>query len=408
MMKGFMMIISVVSLIMLSQISAVAARVSSEEIALPPGDSLSAREMRRSRRASRNMRFSILGGPSYSPDFGLVIGGSALFTFRMDKSDLEVPRSVVPLAIAFMTKGGVKVVSKPQLFFAHDRFRIFGQFQYENYPDNFYGVGYVTNRDYVRGASTSLFRESELQINPLFLFRIRETDWFAGPYLDLSWERMSDVGVDMAVQEDYVAAGGDASGYQTMSLGLGFTVTLDSRDVPANAYRGVYFDFRAAAYNDFMGRNGAFSPFGRIDMDYRQYLSVGNRKTLAWTAQSHNVFGTVPLNRYSLSGSPFDLRGYYWGQYRDKSSHMVIAEYRQMINTDRTTWVKRMLNRLGFTAWAGCGFMGPQPFRIEGVLPNAGLGIRIEVQPRMNVRLDYGRNFINGQNLFYFNMTEAF
>lgn len=95
MMKGFMMIISVVSLIMLSQISAVAARVSSEEIALPPGDSLSAREMRRSRRASRNMRFSILGGPSYSPDFGLVIGGSALFTFRMDKSDLEVPRSVV-------------------------------------------------------------------------------------------------------------------------------------------------------------------------------------------------------------------------------------------------------------------------------------------------------------------------
>lgn len=117
MMKGFMMIISVVSLIMLSQISAVAARVSSEEIALPPGDSLSAREMRRSRRASRNMRFSILGGPSYSPDFGLVIGGSALFTFRMDKSDLELPRSVVPLAIAFMTKGGVKVVSKPQLFF---------------------------------------------------------------------------------------------------------------------------------------------------------------------------------------------------------------------------------------------------------------------------------------------------
>lgn len=78
-----------------------------------------------------------MGGPSYSPDFGLVIGGSALFTFRMDKSDLEVPRSVVPLAIAFMTKGGVKVVSKPQLFFAHDRFRIFGQFQYENFPDNF-------------------------------------------------------------------------------------------------------------------------------------------------------------------------------------------------------------------------------------------------------------------------------
>ena len=37
--------------------------------------------------------------------------------------------------------------------------------------------------------------------------------------------------------------------------------------------------------------------------------------------------------------------------------------------------------------------MGPTMGKIEGVLPNAGLGLRIEVQPRMNVRLDFGRNF---------------
>ena len=48
------------------------------------------------------------------------------------------------------------------------------------------------------------------------------------------------------------------------------------------------------------------------------------------------------------------------------------------------------------------------PGKIEGVLPNLGLGLRIEVQPRMNVRLDFGRDMVNKQNLFYFNMTEAF
>ncbi len=48
------------------------------------------------------------------------------------------------------------------------------------------------------------------------------------------------------------------------------------------------------------------------------------------------------------------------------------------------------------------------PGKIEGVLPNMGVGLRIEVQPRMNVRLDLGRNMVNKQNLFYFNMTEAF
>ena len=88
------------------------------------------------------------------------------------------------------------------------------------------------------------------------------------------------------------------------------------------------------------------------------------------------------------------------GQYRDKSSHVVMAEYRQMINTDKGNWVKRMLNHVGY--------VGPNPGKIEGVLPNMGVGLRIEVQPRMNVRLDLGRNMVNKQNLFYFNMTEAF
>ena len=96
------------------------------------------------------------------------------------------------------------------------------------------------------------------------------------------------------------------------------------------------------------------------------------------------------------------------GQYRDKSSHIALVEYRQMFNNDRSNRLKKILSHLGFVAWGGCGFMGPTPGKIEGVLPNAGLGLRIEVQPRMNVRLDFGRNFINRQNLFYFNMTEAF
>ena len=146
----------------------------------------------------------------------------------------------------------------------------------------------------------------------------------------------------------------------------------------------------------------------RDRIDYRQYKSLGKRRVLAWTAQTKNVFGDVPLTQYALTGTPFDLRGYYMGQYRDKSSHVVMAEYRQMLNTDRSTWVKRMLNHIGFVAWTGCGFMGPTPGKIEGVLPNYGVGLRIEVQPRMNVRLDLGKNTVNNQMLFYFNMTEAF
>ena len=69
---------------------------------------------------------------------------------------------------------------------------------------------------------------------------------------------------------------------------------------------------------------------------------------------------------------------------------------------------KAYVASFGFCCLGRVRFMGPTMGKIEGVLPNAGVGLRIEVQPRMNVRLDFGRNFANDQSLFYFNMTEAF
>lgn len=78
---------------------------------------LSKRELRRERVAKRNLHYNILGGPSYTPDFGLLVGGSALMTFRMNPSDTTQRRSIVPMAIALMFKGGLNLMTKPQLFF---------------------------------------------------------------------------------------------------------------------------------------------------------------------------------------------------------------------------------------------------------------------------------------------------
>lgn len=367
---------------------------------------LSKKELRRQRVAKRNLHYNILGGPSYSPDFGAILGGSALLTFRMNPSDTTQLRSVVPMAVAFMFKGGINLFTKPQLFFKGDRFRIFGKFTYKNTEENFYGIGYATNKDYERGEHTSQYRYSGIQVNPWFLFRLGKSNFFAGPQVDLNYDRWTKPAEGLLQEPSYVEAGGGTDGYRNFSSGLGFLLTYDSRDVPANAYQGLYLDVRGMAYSKIIGSDRNFS---RLELDYRQYKSVGNRKVIAWTAQSKNVFGNhIPLTQYSLTGTPFDLRGYYMGQYRDKSSHIVMAEYRQMFNTDRSNWIKKMVHHLGFVAWTGCGFMGPTMGKIEAVLPNFGVGLRIEVQPRMNVRLDIGKNTVNNQTLFYFNMTEAF
>lgn len=371
----------------------------------PTAPGLSKRELRRQRVAKRNLHYNILGGPSYTPDFGLLIGGSALMTFRMNPSDTTQRRSVLPVSIALLFEGGLNLMTRPQLFFEGDRFRIFGVFSYKNTLENFYGIGYTTNKDYPRGKETSEYRYSGVQVNPWFLFRLGKSDFFAGPQVDFNYDKITKPAPGVVEQPSYIDAGGTANGYSNLSSGLGFLLTYDTRDIPANAYKGTYLDFRGMMYNKGFGSDNNFY---RLEVDYRQYKTLGRRKVLAWTVQTKNVFGDVPLNKYALSGTPFDLRGYYMGQYRDKSSHVVMAEYRQMFNTDKSTWIKKMVNHLGYVAWAGCGFMGPNPGKIEGVLPNIGVGLRIEVQPRMNVRLDLGRNMVNKQNLFYFNMTEAF
>jgi len=379
-----------------------------EQTAAATNDSVPAltkKELRKQKVARRNLHYNILGGPSYTPDFGAVLGGSALMTFRMNPSDTTQLRSVVPMAIAFMFNGGINLFSKPQLFFKGDRFRIFGKFSYKNTEENFYGIGYNTNKDYVRSDSTSKYRYSGVQINPWFLFRLGNSNIFAGPQIDINYDHLTEPGKFLVDEPSYKEAGGTANGYNNFNSGLGFLLTYDSRDVPANAYRGMYLDFRGMMY---ARSRAAHQPSSPKKNHYRQYKSLGKRRVLAWTAQTKNVFGDVPLTQYALTGTPFDLRGYYMGQYRDKSSHVVMAEYRQMLNTDCSTWVKRMLNHIGFVAWTGCGFMGPTPGKIEGVLPNYGVGLRIEVQPRMNVRLDLGKNTVNNQMLFYFNMTEAF
>lgn len=367
---------------------------------------LTKKELHKQKVAKRNFHYNILGGPSYSPDFGVLIGGSALMTFRMDPKDTTMMRSVVPASMAFMFSGGLNVVVKPQLFFRNDKFRIFGQFTYKNTQENYYGVGYETNKDYVRSETTSQYQYSGIQVNPWFLFRLGESNFFLGPQVDLNYDKMKDVAEGITKDPYYIAAEGTENGYSNFSSGVGFLLSYDTRDIPANPYKGLYLDFRGLMYQKWLGGDNNFY---RLELDYRQFKTVGKRKVLAWTIQSKNVFGdNIPLNKYVLSGTPFDLRGYYMGQYRDKTSHMALVEYRQMFNNSRDTWLKRVISHLGYVAWGGVGFMGPDPVHIEGVLPNAGLGLRIEVQPRMNVRLDFGRNFINKQNLFYLNMTEAF
>ncbi|MEG1616891.1 MAG: BamA/TamA family outer membrane protein [Bacteroidales bacterium] len=357
----------------------------------------------------KNLKFSILGGPGYTPDYGFLVGGAALFTFSMDPADKNLQRSVMPFSfgVTFAKPIGLNLMIKPQLFFKEDRIRLFGSFIYKNTNDNYYGVGYATNKVVERGDNTQ-YHSSAIQVNPILMFRIPKSHFYVGPMLDFIREKITEPGETVINDPLYIKQGGDSLGINLRSVGLGAVASYDTRDVAANAYQGVYFEMKAAYYAKAFGSN---LNFGTLQFDYRQYMKLpllGERRVLAWNVISKNAFGDVPFTRLPLIGNPFDLRGYYMGQYRDKSTLVGVAEYRHMFNFGTDTKAERFWSRFGFAAWGGVGFMGPNPVKYEAVLPNFGAGIRIELQPRMNFRFDVGYSPVDKQTLFYFNMTEAF
>ena len=356
----------------------------------------------------KNVRFNILGGPGYTPDFGFLIGGSALFTFSTDVADTTLKRSVLPIAFAYMTNGGGSMIVRPQLFFNKDRFRIFGQMLFQNTLDNYYGVGYETNSNTERGEDITQFRNFGYQINPVFLFRYKNTDLFLGASLDIRQRDMQDPSEGVQNDPDYIAQGGNENGLNFTNIGVGTNINFDTRDVPANAYTGLFVEVSATYYSTAYGSS---LDYGVYEIDYRQFKQLkklGERRVLAWRVNGRFTSGDVPITELSVVGSPFDLRGYHMGHYRDKNALMTIAEYRHMFNAGDETKFRRLLSKCGFATWAGVGSVSDGFVDTENLLPNFGAGIRIELQPRMNFRIDIGRDPINNQNLVYFNMTEAF
>ena len=356
----------------------------------------------------KNLRFSLLGGPGYTPDYGFLLGGSALFSFSTDVKDTSLKRSILPIAFAYMTSGGGSVIIRPQLFFNKDRFRVFGMISMSNTIDNYYGVGYDNNTSIQRSADSTEYRNIGYKFNPILLFRFKQTNLFYGAIIDIANKGIKEPSIGMQKDEYYLSEGGDSEGLKYLNVGFGININYDTRDIPANSYKGVLVDLSAVFYSKAFGSTSNFSVYSLVYKQFEKLKFIGKRKVLAWMINTRITEGNVPLTELSMVGSAFDLRGYYMGQYRDRNSLTGIVEYRHMFNAGSDTKFKKILSKLGMAAWTGVGAISNDLDDLEGVMPNYGAGLRIELQPRMNFRIDVGHDPINNQTLMYFNMTEAF
>lgn len=324
---------------------------------------------------------SVLLGPSYSAATSLGLGGTASGLYSWDRADSLLPKSNVSIFGNASLTGMLAVGLRGNNFLPHDRYRLNYQLFLLNFPSYFWGIGYDngSNND-----NKSRYDCISVLFKPDFLFCL-SSRIYAGPMLNMKW--MNTFGHDNpALLEGQRTA--------TVSLGVGFNISYDSRDFVLNAYRGNYFRWEQLFYPSGLGNRQAFSS---TDLTYSAYRQVWKGGVLA--AEGHALFnyGDVPWTMLALVGVQGRMRGYYEGRYRDRNLIEGQVELRQ-----------RIKGRHGMVLWVGCAnvFRNFDHIWMDQLLPNYGVGYRWEFKKRVNIRLDMG--FTKDNPNMTFNINEAF
>lgn len=334
--------------------------------------------------------------PAYTPELGGLLAAGGLMSFKNNPDDKITQRSTLPVTVALSTTGAVVFQSILTSYWLKDRIRINGQFWYKNMPDNYWGVGYEKAYNTPVSDTTTAFEREWFWIRPQFLFRIREY-LYAGLNVDINYTSGSNAAV--VVENDiYYQKYND----KPFNAGLGLILQYDSRDIPVNAWKGLLINFDYTVYGSYIGGDNDYSV---LNMDLRHYINTGRKgSTFAMQVRGRFGFGDIPYGEMSQLGTPWDLRGYTWGRYRDESMVFFMAEYRLQFSKPNGT-----LRKSGMVAWVGGGSIfgvGNSEEQNNKILPNFGVGYRFEMQPRMNMRIDmgFGRETMG----IYFNFNEAF
>lgn len=351
-------------------------------------------------RAHKNIWWSVLGGPSYTPEASFGVGGAVLASFKMNKRDTASQRSFLPAGINLSLNGTIVVAGAGTFFFNQNRFRIYVNYGYRNEPSHYYGKGYAGAENIERGDSTTRFHRSYFQLYPRFVWEVRP-HLYAGALFDINYTKATDINPIME-KDSYF----NKFKTQYMNIGIGGLIQYDTRNDVATPTRGMLISTNFKAFGKYLG--GDYN-YEILELEYRQFKNIFRpRSTLAWIAKSQIGFGDVPFTELPTFGSPFDLRGYYMGKYRDKSMAYGIVEYRYMFGSPEKYKSGNFWAKCGFVTWVGTGTIGATPLDWNKWKLNFGAGLRIQMQPGKNFRLDIGKEPGQPGMQVYMNMTEAF
>jgi hypothetical protein len=194
-----------------------------------------------------------------------------------------------------------------------------GRIRAANYPEAFYGIGpetQVSQREDVTRRFFEATLGAELPVPvPGLEDRLR-----AGPRLQGRIEAIRDPTAGGLIATHAVEG---SNGFS--ALGLGGSVTFDSRDEKLWSTRGGFVQASYLYYPSTIGRNDGFA---RAVTEGRLFLPLGRGRVLGLAAQLEQSRGQTPFSILAKIGSTRYLRGIVEGRYRDNDAWAAQAELR--------------------------------------------------------------------------------
>lgn len=320
--------------------------------------------------------------PSYSREGGFGFGGSATGLYRMDMDDYSMPPSNVTLGVNASLNGFFSVIGNGTNYFTDGRTRLVYGARFTRKILDFWGISH----DACMVNPTSEYVRTQCRIDADYNYRLGSCFYF-GAVLNLNY-------TDAARILDPSYLEGQKTGYYLTGLGASFQI--DTRDNATNPHHRLYLLLRETVYPEFLGTADMTCWATTFTLCGYQPLWKGG--LLAGDLYAQFNSGNAPwILREELGGVMGRMRGYYAGRYIDCNQAAAQIELRQHI-----------VSRFGCVAWIGAGTVFPslKDFGLRDILPNYGIGLRVEFKHNMNLRIDFGLGKDTAG--FCFGFSEAF
>lgn len=304
--------------------------------------------------------------PSYSREGGIGFGGSATGLYRMDMKDSTMAPSNVTIGANASLKGFFSVTGNGTNYFTDGRTRLVYGARFTRKVLDFWGISHeacLLN-------PTSEYIRTQFRVDADYNYRAGICFYF-GAVMSLNYTTASGIHAPSYLE-------GQRTGYYLTGVGASFQI--DTRDNPTNPQKGLYLLLRETAYPKFLGTADVTNWSTTFILSGYQPIWKGALITGDLYAQ-FNSPDTPWTLREELGGAMGRMRGYYVGRYIDSNQVSAQIELRQHI-----------ASRFGCVAWVGAGTVFPSlmGFEWKNILPNYGLGLRVEFKHNMNLRVDFG------------------